>query len=206
MRKGAVLAEVSSIKRRAVEALREAASLGVKPLSIHPMFGPSTESLRGRTIAVIPVLNKEAEAELTSRFFDEARIVVSDQRKHDEAMAVVLSLTYFMNLAFAQVVGEGNLMFMKSLGGTTFRVQLAIAESVVSEDLRLVASLLRENSFTETYVNRFLDEAEKIRDLIKGNQKDFDELHHYLKGLLSIDPDYSRADEMRYNAYKALSE
>jgi hypothetical protein len=25
------------------------------------------------------------------------------------------------------------------------------------------------------------------------------------EGLLSIDPDYFRADEMRYNAYKALS-
>jgi len=204
MRRGVILAEVSSVKEQAIEALREASSLGVRPLSIHPMFGPAAETLKGKTIVVIPVIDGDVEADLTKRLFDEAEIVVSEQREHDQVMAVVLSLTYLMNLAFAQVLSDEDLISMKRLAGTTFTLQLAIAESIVGENPHLVASLLKENRFTELYVDRFIDEAERIRGLIEEDSKGFVELYDSLRASLERDPDYSRADEMRHRAFKAL--
>lgn len=137
--------------------------------------------------------------------FEDAEIVISEQEDHDRAMAIVLSLTYFMNLAFAKVLSEEDLLPLKRLSGTTFTVQLAIVESIVGEDLDLVTSLLKENRFTESYVDRFISEAETIRELlISRDYRGFDVLYNNLKASLSMDPDYSRSGERRYRAFSAM--
>lgn len=204
MMRGSILTEVSSIKERAVEAMSEATSFGVRPLSIHPMFGPNAESIRGKTIVVIPVIDGDIELDLAKNLFEEADIVVSNHREHDAVMAVVLSLTYLINLAFARVLSPGDLLSTKRLAGTTFTIQLALAESVVSEDPYLVASLFKENPFTEQYVDRFIDEAEMIKELIKERTKDFIELYDSLRASIEKDPDFKFADERRRRAFEAL--
>lgn len=204
MRRDAILAEISSLKGPTVEALRTASSMGVKPLSLHPMFGPAAESMKGNTMVVVPVVNEGLEADIARRLFEEARIVVKRLEEHERAMAVVLSLTYFMNLAFAQVLSGGDLISLKGLAGTTFTVQMAIAESIIGEDSNMVMSLFRENRFTELYVDRFIAEVERIKALIKGDSKGFAELYDSLGAFFKRDPDYLRADERRYKVFKAL--
>ena len=205
MKKEAVLAEVSSIKEKTIEALRKASSFGVRPLSIHPMFGPSAGSLKGKTIVVVPVINGDVEASLAQRLFEEAKIVVSEKSEHDNAMAIILSLTYFMNLAFAQVFSGMDIKLLKTLAGTSFTVQLAIAESIASEEPSLVSSLLRENRFADDYFDSFIDKAKEIRELIKRDGKGFLQLLDSLRDSLERDPDYSRAAERRQEAFEALN-
>ena len=205
MKKEAVLAEVSSIKEKTIEALRKASSFGVRPLSIHPMFGSSAGSLKGKTIVVVPVIDGDIEASLTKRFFREANVVVSEKSEHDNAMAVVLSLTYFMNLAFAQVFSSMDIKLLKTLAGTSFTVQLAIAESIASEEPSLVSSLLRENRFADDYFVSFIDKAKEIRELIKRDHKGFLQLYDSLRESLERDPDYSLAAERRQEAFEALN-
>ena len=204
MKRGSILVELSSIKGQAMEAFREIASVGIKPLSIHPLFGPMAESLKDKTIVVVPVVDADMEAGLARKLFEEAEIVVSEQEEHNRVMAIVLSLTYFTNLAFAKILSEEDLFSLKRLSGTTFTVQLALTESVVSEDLDLVKSLLKENRFTERYIDRFISEAKAIRRLMSKNYEGFDKLHNNLKSSLSRDPDYSKADDRRYRAFSAL--
>ncbi|MCW3991556.1 MAG: prephenate dehydrogenase/arogenate dehydrogenase family protein [Candidatus Bathyarchaeota archaeon] len=195
---------MSSVKELAVKALREAASLGVQPLSIHPMFGPTAESLKGETIAVIPVIEGDAETDLAASLFDEAEIVAVEQEEHDRLMAIVLSLTYFMNLAFTRVLSEADIISVKRLAGTTFTVQLAVAESIVSEDPGLVASLLRENRHNKAYLEGFIAEADRVRGLIEGRSKAFGDLFDSLRASLGRDPDYHEAEERRHRAFEAL--
>jgi prephenate dehydrogenase len=204
MKRGAILTEISSIKSLTMDALRRTTSMGIRPLSLHPMFGPVTGCLKGKTIVVVPVTDGGVEYSITKRMFEEAEITVADSEEHDRAMAVAISLTYFMNLALAQVLRGADLISLKGLAGTTFTVQLAIVESVVAEDPSLVESLLKENSFTELYVDRFISEAETLRELIKGETKNFNELYNFLKASLGRDPDYLRAEERRYKVFKAL--
>jgi len=204
MKRGSILVELSSIKGQAMEAFREIASVGIKPLSIHPLFGPMAESLKDKTIVVVPVVDADMEAGLARKLFEEAEIVISEQEEHNRVMAIVLSLTYFTNLAFAKILSEEDLFSLKRLSGTTFTVQLALTESVVSEDLDLVKSLLKENRFTERYIDRFISEAKAIRRLMSKNYEGFDKLHNNLKSSLSRDPDYSKADDRRYRAFSAL--
>jgi len=204
MKPGALLVEVSSIKACTMESLRKLADRGIKPLSIHPLFGPSVGSLRGNTVAVVPVVNGEVEAGLAKQLFEEADIVVSEQNEHDRAMAVILSLTHFMNLAFAKVLSKENLLSLKRLAGTTFTLQLAIAESVVGENPDLVKSILRENVFTRKYLECFMSEAEAISELVDEDYGDFNNLYNVLRDSLSRDPDYSKSDMRRYKAFNAL--
>ena len=83
-------------------------------------------------------------------------------------------------------------------------MQLAVAESIVSEDPGLVASLLRENRHTKGYLEGFIAEAERVRGLIKGRSKAFDDLFDSLRASLSRDPDYHEAEERRHRAFEAL--
>ena len=205
MKKGALLAELTSVKATTLEHLRAAAQTGVKPLSIHPLFGPAADRLKGKTIVVIPVLDGDKEANSAKRLFDEAKIIVVGPEEHDRAMASVLSLTYFMNMAFAGILGEEDLLRTKKLSGTTFIVQLAVTESIIGEDPGLVSSLLSENPHTREYLDRYISEAERIRTLLRDDPQGLQKLHGSLARSMSRDPDFRHSDERRYRAFQALS-
>ena len=205
MKEGSVLGEVSSIKSRAVEALHKVPSHGVKPLSIHPMFGPSAESVKGKTLVVVPIHDEDFEVGLVHKIFGGSNIVVTSSEEHDRGMAVNLSLTYLLNLALGEAMKKEDIRFLKSLAGTTFTVQLAVLEGVVSEDPKLIQSLLIENKYTPEYLDRYLSAVKEIGDMVRTDEGFHDylsSLRDYLKG----DEDFSLADERRYKAFKALSE
>lgn len=200
-----VLIEISSIKSGIVPKLCDLVRKKVKTISIHPMFGPAVESIKDKTIVVTPVVSEESEVLITRDLFEEAKILVVEHKRHDRIMAVNLSLTYYLNVAFAGVLDDLDIALLKRLGGTTFTVQLAVLESVVNEDPDLVYHLIRENSFSDLYLNAFLDEVNKLRATLNDKEK-FDNLYNGLKKSLEQDPDYRYADERRYKAFKALKD
>lgn len=204
MREGAVLAEISSLKLPTVDAMRRASEHGVVPLSIHPLFGPAARTLRGQSVVVVPVVDGEAELKVARRWFGEGEIISSEAQVHDRVMSLVLSLPYMMNMAFAKVLQEDDLCLLKKMSGTTFTVQLALAESVVGEEPQLVESLLKENPFTQPCLDQFLSESKRLRDLLNGSSEEFSEYMGSLVDSLMRDPDYHDADERRYRAFTAL--
>ena len=204
MRRGTILAEVSSMKKPVMGALREASRLELKPLSIHPLFGPRAESMRGKTLVIVPVNDKGSERWEAERWFPEADVIVAGEREHDRAMSVVLSLTYFVNLALAWTLRHEDLALLKKLAGTTFTVQLALAESVVGEDPNLVSSLMEANPFTSDCLKRYVGSVEMLRDHIAKNPGSYDKLFSVLREYFNKDPDFSRADERRFRAYESL--
>jgi len=198
-----VLIEISSIKSGIVPRLCDLVRKKVKTISIHPMFGPAVESIKDKTIVVTPVVSEENEVFIARELFEEAKILVVEHKRHDRIMAVNLSLTYYLNVAFAGVLNDLDIALLKRLGGTTFTVQLAVAESVVNEEPDLVYHLIRENSYSDLYLNAFLDEVKKLRATLNDKEK-FDKQYNSLKSSLERDPDYRYADERRYKAFKAL--
>lgn len=204
-RKGAVIAEISSLKSRTAEALAELARLDVKPLSLHPLFGPGARKLKGRKVAVVPVLNSKAETELAEELFPEAEIVVAAAEEHDRAMALTLSLPYFVNMAFASVIGGDDLMVLKKLEGTTFKLQLTLAESIMAEDPDLHASLQMDNKHAARYLDSFLSQAEAMRGWIaEKDEEKFAALCNRVRGMLSKDVDFTKAYEKMYDVLEVL--
>jgi prephenate dehydrogenase len=205
MRKGAVIAEIASLKFGIKEALIEASKLDVVPLSLHPLFGPGAKKLNENKIVVIPVVDSKAEIKLAKELFREAQIIVADADEHDRLMALTISLPYFMNIAFASVLSEEDISTLKKFGGTTFAFQLTLTESVMNEDPALHASLQTHGKYALKYVDAFLSKAESLKKMIsEKNQKGFIDFYNEVQSPLSKDAEFVKAYEKMYRALESL--
>ena len=171
MKEGATLSEISSIKKQIFSVLR-AARKDITCLCIHPMFGPATKRSRIIKNLLIPVRNRAKELALLSSIFPRSEIeVIRNPDLHDEYMAVVIGLTYYINLVLGSMLSKLDLKTMKKIAGTSFGMQIMITESILNDSPELVSSLLRENPFNKTYITNFLAEAENIQDLVSGKDE-----------------------------------
>ena len=196
MKKDSILCEVSSLKMRTVAALKTSAN-NIRPLSIHPMFGPDVSTLQGQTIVVVPVSDREREVALVESLFGDVNIVVADAETHDRVMASVLSLPYFMNLAFASTLSTEDLSLMREMAGTTFAVQLAVTQSIVGESEELMESLINENTFAMGLVNRFIDESRHLRRLLKKGPSGMESFCEGFMEYMMCDVEYEDARNVR---------
>lgn len=199
LRKGAIVAEISSLKTHLVKDLTQIAKSNVRPLSIHPLFGPGTRKITRRKIAVIPILNAEAEKKIAKELFPEAEIIVIDAEKHDKAMALTLSLPHFMNIVFAAIISEEDLKNLKKLEGPTFKLQLTLAESIMTEDSALQASIQFNNEYAFHYLNKFLAKAKILEKWIANKEEEkFNTFCNNVQNLLSKDVDFTKSYENMY--------
>jgi len=206
VKEGAIVTEISSLKSNVVETMAKIAELSVRPLSIHPLFGPGAQKLAGKKIAVIPIVNSDAEMKLAKELFPEAEIIAAGAEEHDRAMGLSLSLTHFINIVFASIVGEEDIETLKRLGGTTFTLQLTLAESVMTEEPALHVAIQMENEYASQCLDKFLSRANTIRAWITDKDKEkFTAFCNRVLGLLSKDEDFTKAYEKMYKVLEALS-
>jgi len=182
IRKGAVVIEICSLKSSVVETMAKIAELDVRPLSIHPLFGPGAQKLAGKKIAVIPIVDSRAETKLTKELFPGAEIIIAGAEEHDRAMGLALSLTHFINIVFASIVSEEDIEILKRLGGTTFTLQ-----------------------YTHQYLDKFISRASTIKAWItEKDKKKFTAFCNRVLSSLSKDADFTRAYEKMYKVLEAL--
>lgn len=166
MKDGAIIAEISSVKNKTYGALKKIPH-NLRPLCIHPMFGPGASKKVGTRMLIIPVRNEKIEVTIVKEIFENADLIVlPNAKQHDKSIAVVLGLTYFANIVFAKVMSSGNnLSMLKQVSGTTFSLQSLIAESIFTEEPDLVIALISENVYAKRYINRFLKETAALAKL-----------------------------------------
>jgi len=205
VKSGAVVAEISSLKFYVMKALIEIANLDVRPISLHPLFGPGAKRLAGKKIAVVPILDTETETKLAKEVFPEAEIIIIDAERHDQAMGLVLSLTNFMNMVFASIVSGEDILMLKRLGGTTFTLQLTLAESVMTQDPSFQASILMDNKYALPYLDKFLSKAKTVkRWIVDKDEKGFTTFCCDVQNSLSKDAEFFKSYENLYRALEAL--
>jgi len=197
-----IISEIASFKTKTIPALRRSGGLG--PLSIHPMFGPDTTTFKGKTIAVVTVNDSVKEMETARTLFTEAKLVPLDAETHDRCMASILSLPYFMNLAFARILAEGDLPLMRELAGPTFEVQLAVTKSVVGESSELIRSLISDDMFSWPLIHMFMDEANHLTTLLKSGSDVVDPFLESLKGSMGGKLELESAREFRNQILESL--
>jgi prephenate dehydrogenase len=162
MKAGAVISEISSVKHRTFHALKQAPS-SLRPVCIHPMFGPGASERMEPKVLLMPVRNEEAELKVVHEMFENAAVkVLPDAKAHDMSVATVLGLTYFVNIVFAKVVSAGNISMLKQVSGTTFGLQSLLAESILTNEPDLVVALIRENPYAKKYIRQYLKEASAV--------------------------------------------
>jgi prephenate dehydrogenase len=179
MKDGAIIAEISSVKSKTFAALKKI-PIDLRPLCIHPMFGPGASKKVEARVLLVPIRDEKIEIKIANEIFENANVMVlPDARQHDKSIAIVLGLTYFANIVFAKVMSSGhNISMLKQVSGTTFGLQSLIAESILTEEPDLVIALISENIYAKRYINQYLKEAAALARLaIQKNNKDLkDEL------------------------------
>jgi prephenate dehydrogenase len=179
MKDGAIIAEISSVKNKTFKALKKIPN-NLRPLCIHPMFGPGASKKVETRMLLVPVRNEKIEVTIVKEVFENANVIVlPNAKQHDKSIAIVLGLTYFANIVFAKVMSSGNnISKLKQVSGTTFSLQSLIAESVLTEEPDLVVALISENAYAKIYINQFLKDAAALAKLTieKDNEDLKDEL------------------------------
>jgi len=165
MKSGAILVEISSIKNRSYKELKRVPK-HLKPLCIHPMFGPAARKVDPMKILLIPVRDEIDELRITKELFRGAIIsVIPDAETHDRFMSIILGLTYFINLVFATFVSKQDYESLKEFAGTTFKIQSLLSTSILQEEPDLILALLSHNPSARKQVRKYLVEADRLERL-----------------------------------------
>lgn len=164
-REDALIFDVSSLKTPISDVLRDMSGRR-KVCSVHPMFGPSAESIQGRNLIVCDCGNRSAVEETVELFADgDGNIRVMDLDAHDRYMSYVLGLSHAVNIAFFTVLQRSGITYedMKTVASTTFLKNMETNESVALEDPHLYYDIQHCNAFRDDMWKEFSEAVDDIR-------------------------------------------
>jgi prephenate dehydrogenase len=194
-----LLVEISSVKGPLRGTLEQMRRRGIAVLSIHPMFGHGTRHPAGRAIIVAqqPARNRAAAKFISTLKRRGAKIIQTDLANHDRTVAVTLALPHFVNFAMVDTMKAAGIAPGKArdAGGTTFKLQLVVAEALYHERLSNEVSILADNEYALQALDSFAEQVNRIRAEIKRGERG------KLLRDLKLGEDYVRKDAMFASAY-----
>ncbi len=136
--------EITSVKTKPMAAMHKYLRTK-KVLGIHPMFGPGARDMANHNFIITPTNDIENELAVKARAFLEkhkGNVSIMTPEEHDRLMAIVLGLPHILALISADTLLRlGNFEQMERLGGTTCKLLLMLADSVLTEDPGLYAAI-----------------------------------------------------------------
>lgn len=168
-----LVVEIASLKSPVAAALRALARSGANVASIHPMWGPATEILAGRNVAICDIGAPEAASAARKLFEDTAaNIVEMPLDEHDRLMALVLGLPHAVNLVFGHALATRGPPFgaIAGLGGPTFQKQVRVSEEVAGENKDLYYEIQRLNPHTPEALEGLLRSLEEFEAAVADRE------------------------------------
>ena len=171
LNKDQILCDFTSLKTVPVAAmLKSKASV----IGLHPLFGPTVQSLRHQTIIVCPARAEEnILRSLLSLFCDEgAQCTLTTPEQHDRMMAVVQGLTHFVTLCMADSVRRLGIDIetTRTFTSPVYQIELSLVGRLLSQDPSLYADILQQNPFVPEVLSICTSSAEDLRRIV--NTKD----------------------------------
>lgn len=203
----ATLIEITSIKNEAHKILSEVARMyKLKPLCIHPLFGPGAEGMKGMKVALVPVFDIHDEMKNARKMLKGASFVTVDVKDHDKMIAIILGLTHLNNAILAKIMSEENeLKRLKEIAGSTYKVQSLLTESIMNDEPTLFTSLLISNSYTRRYVRNLLDTTEQLCNyVLNENPRGLSKAYVKIRDKLSQQVNLEKSYEKMYEVLKML--
>jgi prephenate dehydrogenase len=197
--------EISSVKSKVTPILKNITRMGVKVLSLHPLFGPGVEEIKNKKMVLVPISKEESELQYVKSLFPKMEIIIASAKEHDKAMALTLSLTHFLNMTFASIVSNEDIKTLKKFGGTTFSLQMLLSEAVMTEDPKLYSSIQMRNEYTQLYLERYFSEVKILKELIFNKDfKKFSSFYNTIRGALEKDKEFTKAYDRLYAALRKM--
>jgi len=146
------IVEVSSIKTAVLQAGFE--HLRVPLISIHPLFGASSQYYGKNTVAMIKLGGSPERDRYAVYFakhlFPQFEVLAVGAEKHDEQMALKLTLPHSLALAFADVIARnagGWIREKKGITTSSYNTMREFAMKVLSENPAIYFEISSSNKF-----------------------------------------------------------
>jgi len=204
-----VIIDITSIKVFPVEIMHKYIKTGTT-LGAHPMFGPGARDMTNHNFVLTPTNEVETALAQKIRGYLEtrgARVTVMTPQEHDEMMSVILGLSHFIAIVSADtLLSLDNLKQLEAIGGSTYKVLLTLAGSVISEEPELYASLQMSLPNMAEIEKLFQEKAKGWVDLVKNKDRlEFVNRMNILKNSLEKgDLDFRKAYENMYKIVEGL--
>ncbi|HEU4824489.1 MAG TPA: prephenate dehydrogenase dimerization domain-containing protein, partial [Nitrososphaeraceae archaeon] len=83
-------------------------------------------------------------------------------------MAIILGLTYFVNMVLAKILSKEDILYLEKISGTFFGIQLLLMQGIIRDDPSLIVSIISRNPHTKKRISEYLSEADALRSIIRG--------------------------------------
>lgn len=194
-----MVVDVTSIKEHPVNVMHQYLKT-TNILGTHPLFGPGARDLANQNFALTPTNEIENQLAQKVRGFLEskgARVSLMEPHQHDEIMTVVLGLAHFIAIVSADTLaGTGRMQQMKALGGSTYRVLTTLAESVISEEPELYATLQMRLPRLSELEEKFQKNVAAWADLVRHQDK-----AGFMENMVSLKKKFSESNTDFGQAY-----
>lgn len=204
-----LIIDITSVKVAPVATMHQKIKRGLV-LSTHPLFGPGAQDITNRSFILTPTNVPEKDlADKTKEYLETrgARVTLMTPEEHDEIMAVVLGLAHFIAIVSADtLLSFSRLKQMGATSGITFKLLSTLAESVISEDPALYASLQMNLPKLAEIERSFQNKVKEWVDLVeRKDRQGFTEKMATLKDKFNqVNPDFSKAYEDMYKIVDSL--
>ena len=178
VRKGALLMDITSIKEIPARAMEECVKEGVCVIPAHPMFGPSTPSLKRQVVILTPSEKHMSNPwfKRVKNFLEEegARVVVMSPREHDRIMGIIQGLTHYAYIALGTTLKELNVDIRESrkYASPIYELMINIIGRIVGQNPYLYADIQMFNPQIGHIHETFIRECMKLRDIVARKDRE----------------------------------
>ncbi len=168
IRPGALVCDVTSVKVKPLEILREVIPAHADLLGTHPLFGPQSgkNGIASLRVALTPVrIAPDRYYRVCDFLTDKLRLIVlkTDPDAHDREMARVQAMTHFMSRALREIGLEPSPMATKA-----YEKLQEFASIVLSDSWDLFLTIENGNPYAEEIRCRLVGEMEKLERELTG--------------------------------------
>jgi prephenate dehydrogenase len=178
MKKESLLMDLTSLKVAPVKSMLKSSVSEV--IGLHPLFGPSANSIAGHKIVLCPVRAKKWLDWLKGILIrNGADIIETTPERHDELMGLVQVLNHLNSIAMGMILRESgvDLVELKRFATPMFDTKLAIIEKVFSNNPRLYSEVITLNPNVHKVIDLYGKTLSDLKTLIdKGNAETLMEL------------------------------
>jgi prephenate dehydrogenase len=164
MRGDSLLMDLTSLKAKPVSSMLEWSASEV--IGMHPLFGPSARSMRGKNIVICPARGKRWLPWLRETLSRHgARLMETTPERHDELMAVVQGLTHLNTLTMGLVLTRMAVspLELRGLSTPMLQTKLAMIRKVFRRNPRLYAEIIALNPHAEEILRQYEGALEALR-------------------------------------------
>ncbi|MBN2517820.1 MAG: prephenate dehydrogenase/arogenate dehydrogenase family protein [Candidatus Altiarchaeota archaeon] len=177
VRPGALLMDLTSIKKAPCEAMERFSQSSVDVIGMHPVFGPMVDDFRGQNIVLCKVRGGKWFSWVREYFGGKgARVTLATPEEHDEFMGVVQGMTHFMLFSAGKTLEELDFdpVSSKKFSSPVYQLLLDLIGRILAQDPALYCEIQTNNKGAAKARKTFIESSKRINALLeKGDEEGF---------------------------------